>query len=214
MTLLIQRARQLPMQQIFRNSHEGLARSHPVSQRGITLILVLIFIVSLSLIAAVGMRNVNTGERTVANERDRSLAFQGAESAGREAVAKITAGIFPTAGTGYYPDDPVFKLNRGGNAEFWRTTSSLLAEKDEKDPDVACTSSILNDTARRFDWINCAIVADSDYGNSVNPRYVIEELPDVVVSATVTEKWYRITSRAAGGSNEADVILQIMFTTS
>lgn len=210
MTLLIQRARQLPMQQIFHNSHEGLGRSRPVSQRGITLILVLIFIVSLSLIAAVGMRNVNTGERTVANERDRALAFQGAESAGREAVAKITAGSFPASG--YYTQ--ATKLNRGGNAEYWRTTSSLLAEKDIKDPVVACTPSILNDTARRFDWINCAIVADSDYGNSVNPRYVIEELPDVVVSATVTEKWYRITSRAAGGSNEADVILQIMFTTS
>ena len=186
------------------STHRRLRAPHDSSfqkeQHGITLILVLIFIVSLSLIAAVGMRNVSTGERVVANERDRSLAFQGAESAGREAVAKITAGTFPT--TGYYTQAK--KLNRGGNAEFWRTTSDQVAD----------TTCAFTDVTKRFDWANCATAADSDYGNSVNPRYVIEELPDVVVSATVTEKWYRITSRAAGGSNEADVILQIMFTPS
>lgn len=167
-------------------------------QRGITLILVLIFIVSLSLIAAVGMRNVGTGERVVANERDRSLAFQGAESAGREAVAKITDGTVTALATGNY----TAPLPRGGNAEFWRTTSSL-------DMDV-CAST---DITKRFDWSTCAAPASSNYGNSVAPRYVVETLPPLVISATITEQWYRITSRASGGSNQADVILQLMFKT-
>jgi Tfp pilus assembly protein PilX len=165
-------------------------------QQGITLILVLIFIVSLSLIAAVGMRNVGTGERIVANERDRALSFQGAESAGREAVAKITDGTVTVMGTGFYATP----LLHGGNAEFWRTTSSLAVG--------ACASIV---TTERFDWDNCAAPASNTYGNSVIPRYVVETLPPVVISPTITEQWYRVTTRASGGSNQADVILQLMF---
>lgn len=168
-------------------------------QRGITLVLVLIFIVSLSLIAAVGMRNVSTGERVVANERDRSLAFQGAESAGREAVAKITAATAAGLAKGYYSTP----LAHGGNADFWRTTSSLAV-------DDTCA---FTDATLRFDWASCAATTSSDYGNKESPQYAIEKLPDVVVSASVTEHWYRITARASGGSKEVDVILQIMFTT-
>ena len=165
-------------------------------QRGVTLILVLIFIVSLSLIAAVGMRNVGTGERVVANERDRSLAFQGAESAGREAVSKITDGTVTALATGHY----TAPLPRGGNAEFWRTTSSLDVD--------TCAST---DATKRFNWTDCAAPASNTYGNNEAPRYVVETLPPVVISPTITEQWFRVTSRASGGSNQADVILQLMF---
>lgn len=171
-------------------------------QRGITLIIVMILIVSLSLIAAVAMRNVSSGERTVANERDRSLSFQGAESAGREAITliqQIKAGAATTPTQGYYGAP----LPQGGNAEFWRTTSSLPVDSS------ACAST---DTTKRFDWNNCSITAANSYGNANAPRYVIERLPDVVKSASVTETWYRVTTRASGGSNEADVILQIQYT--
>lgn len=186
-------------QAISRIVSELISPSHPLNlQRGITLILVLIFIVSLSLIAAVGMRNVGTGERVVANERDRSLAFQGAESAGREAVAKITDGTVTTMTTGLY----AVPLPRGGNAEFWRTTSSLAVD--------VCAST---DVTKRFDWVNCAAPAGNTYGNSLAPRYVVETLPPVVISPTITEQWYRVTSRASGGSDQADVILQLMFKT-
>lgn len=165
-------------------------------QLGVTLILVLIFIVSLSLIAAVGIRNVGTGERVVANERDRSLAFQGAESAGREAVSKITDGTVTALATGHY----TAPLPRGGNAEFWRTTSSLDVD--------TCASS---DVTKRFNWTDCAAPASNTYGNSQAPLYVVEALPPAVISPTITEQWYRVTSRASGGSNQADVILQLMF---
>ena len=47
----------------------------------------------------------------------------------------------------------------------------------------------------------------------VAPLYVVETLPPAVISATITEQWYRVTSRASGGSNQADVILQLMFRT-
>ena len=169
--------------------------SPPGREAGITLILVLLFLVALSMIAVVGMRNVSTGERVIATERDRSLAFQGAESAGREAVAKIVAGAESSLAKGYYSAP----LARGGNAEFWRTTSNMAVD--------ACTNT---DTTKRFDWASCASSAGASYGNSVLPQYVIERMPDVV-NGTVTELWYRVTARASGGSSDADVILQIMF---
>jgi len=172
------------------------------AQRGITLVLVMIFIVSLSLIAAVAMRNVSTGERVVANERDRALSFQGAESAGREAISliqQIKAGTAAIPTTGYYAS----ALAQGGNTDFWRTTSTLPVDT------TVCAST---DTTKRFNWSGCSATTTGAYGNSTTPRYVIERLPDVVKSATVTELWYRITARATGGSNEADVILQILYT--
>lgn len=183
-----------------KNYRRGKCSIGSWSQQGITFILVLIFIVSLSLIAAVAMRNVNTGERVVANERDRAIAFQGAESAGRDAIALVSAGT--GALTALVPGYYATPIARGGNAEFWRTTSSMAA-------DSSCTFA---DTTKRFDWESCAATSSANYGNKEAPQYVIEKHPDVVVSASVTEHWYRITTRAAGGSNEADVILQIMFT--
>lgn len=184
-----------------RNPH-ALAQYPQPPARGITLIIVMILIMSLSLVVAVAMRSVGGGERVVANERDRSLSFQGAESVGREALSliqQIKAGSVTTPTTGYY----AIPLPQGGNADFWRTTSSLPVDTS------TCTST---DTTKRFDWDNCSIAAANTYGNANAPRYVIERLPDVVKSASVTETWYRVTSRASGGSNEADVILQIQYT--
>lgn len=181
-------------------------KSKKSAQRGITLVMVLIFIVTLSLIAAVGMRGVMTAERVVANERDRALAFQAAESTIREAVTLISA---PT---------PTYKsvgiLPLGGNMEHWRTTSSLTAA-------TTCDPVPLAESATtRFNWTmsgtNCSISSTSKYNNAVEPKYIIENMPTIPVgvSAAPTNKdcWYRITARATGGTQEADVILQAMFS--
>ena len=79
--------------------------------------------------------------------------------------------------------------------------------------DLAVDTCASTDATKRFDWTNCAAPASNTYGNSVAPLYVVETLPPAVISATITEQWYRVTSRASGGSNQADVILQIMFRT-
>lgn len=163
-------------------------------QRGITLIMVLIFIVTLSLVAAAGLRSVITDAHVVANGRDKALAFQAAESAGREAVAAITLGTHTTT--------YVTPLPLGGNAEFWRTTSNLTKSSN-------CLA--FSDVTKRFDWDTCGHQSDSTYANMEKPRYVIEAMPATVNSSGTTDCWYRITSRATGGSKEADVILQLMF---
>jgi type IV pilus assembly protein PilX len=180
------------------------------AQRGITLIMVLIFIVTLSLIAAVAMRGVITGDRVVANERDRAIAFQGAESTIREAVTLIAAGdITKWSAAGLKPGG----LPLAGNAEHWRTTSSLTAATD-------CTPIPIGDAATtRFNWTEaagCSKKSAVKYDNLEEPRYVIEFTSKVNVGTatppTKIECWYRVTSRASGGTGEADVILQAMFS--
>ena len=156
----------------------------------------LVFVMALSLTVAVGMRHVFIGERSAAHERDRSLAFQAAESAGREAIARISTGPMPSL----HP-----RFARGANADFWRTTSDLVPAGD-------CAVA---DPAQRFNWdlAGCAASASSAYGNHKAPQFIVEKMP-TVDNGSEWECWYRITTRAAGGSNEADVILQIMtFTT-
>lgn len=173
-------------------------------QRGITLIMVLIFIVTLSLIAAVGMRGVITGERVVANERDRAIAFQGAESAGRIAIQLIN-----TQNKSNFHARPPFPL--GGNVEHWRTTSALDATK--------CNIALSEASTHRYDWSTdwsaakseCSTKAPEKYGNREEPRYVIEAMPSFKNAATKRECWYRVTSRASGSTGEADVILQVMY---
>jgi type IV pilus assembly protein PilX len=167
------------------------------NEHGITLIVVLIFMVGLSLLAAVGMRQVMTGERINANSRDRVLAFQAAESAGREAIAKVKAGLVAGA-SGYYTTP----FAGGGNAAYWQTTSSLPENS-------ACTY----DSAKRFNWGACAaaVTASSKYSNGDAPQYVIEKMPNVTTTAT-PEEWFRITTRASGATKSADVILQLMYS--
>ena len=172
--------------------------------------MVLVLMVTLSLLTAIGLRGVITGERAVANERDRALAFQAAESASREAIddiLRVNNTVNPRT-TSYPPTLPL-----GGNAEHWRTTSGLTVASDCKDPIPLTDAGI-----KRYKWDkdkdaanpNCSVKASSKFGNASEPRYVIELMPGVPISATQAECWYRVTSRATGGSQDADVILQVM----
>ena len=177
---------------------------HQKAEQGITLIMVLMFMVTLSLVAAVGMRGVITGERVGSNERDKAMAFQAAESAGREGVAAIVAAY---AAGGTFPATTIEPANGtghplGGNAQFWRTTSDLAEAAD-------CVPS--NDSTKRFKWSACSEEASADYANADKPRYVIEKQPGVNKSPTTADCWYRVTSHATGKSKEADVILQVMY---
>lgn len=185
-----------------------------IGQKGITLVMVLIFMVTLSLVAAVGMRSVMVGERTVANELDRNLAFQVAESAGRDAIARITDGTYKTElPQGYYLNPSMY----GGNIQFWQTTSSL-PEATVCDAPAgqrfkwSITTGVICTAAARQTFLPPAAPGVTSYPNTDVPRYVIERMPaQANADPTRTDCWYRVTSRATGGSGQADVILQLMF---
>jgi type IV pilus assembly protein PilX len=93
------------------------ARDH---QRGVSLVIVLVLLVATSLLGIAVLRSTAMQERMSANQRDRSLAFQAAESALRYAQDVVLAGgawdtQVPT------PDDCAdFSICPEGSAAAWR----------------------------------------------------------------------------------------------
>lgn len=67
----------------FAPQHRG--RSLKAYARGISLVIVLIFLVILSMLAVVAIQNSTFSARIAGNEADRTLAFQAAEAALRDA---------------------------------------------------------------------------------------------------------------------------------
>ncbi|MCD9086516.1 PilX N-terminal domain-containing pilus assembly protein [Stenotrophomonas sp. SY1] len=63
----------------------------PDRQQGMTLIVVLVLLIILSILGVAILRSTSMQERMSANMRDRSLAFQGAESAMRYAQEQVLA---------------------------------------------------------------------------------------------------------------------------
>lgn len=59
------------------------------NQRGISLVIVLIFLAILSILGVTGMQNATFASRIAGNEADRTLAFQAAEAALRDAENDI-----------------------------------------------------------------------------------------------------------------------------
>ncbi len=70
-------------------SHFALARTTPPLQRGVVMVIVLLFMLALSTIAIFAVRNVTLGERQARNESDYQIARQAAEAALRDAERDI-----------------------------------------------------------------------------------------------------------------------------
>jgi len=162
-------------------------------QTGVALMVVLILLVLMTLLALVSLRGTLMQERMSSSQYDRSLAFQSAEAALREAEA--------TAGT--KPDVP----GSGCDAD----TTGVCAEPDPADaPRWLATN-----------WNEISHEAsDADLGTlAVKPRYIIEYMGlfpgkncttsgDVSeTSCSSLERHYRITARSHD-SDRADVTLQ------
>jgi type IV pilus assembly protein PilX len=167
-------------------------------QRGMTLLVGLILLVMLMSISVVGFRNTTLSERMTGNVVDRNTSFQSAESAGKEALAVIEAGTFNAATLGHY--NPA--LSGGGNTSFWNQGAGAVT--------AACT------TTTPFSWTSCAAAVATKYTNNAeNAKYVIEQLSQTTVSSggstTITTN-YRVTSRSTGGSGNAEVVLQVLYT--
>jgi type IV pilus assembly protein PilX len=62
---------------------------HARQQAGISLVIVLVFLVILSILGVTGMQNATFASRIAGNEADRTLAFQAAEAALRDAENDI-----------------------------------------------------------------------------------------------------------------------------
>jgi type IV pilus assembly protein PilX len=133
-------------------------RPHPSSrhQRGISLIVSLVLLVLVTLIAVGSMRGVLLQTRMSGTTHDRSLAFQAAEAALREAerrAATATSADFPGAGcaSGYCATPAVADTPRWMDSAFagWEPAAAA-APADAPTPEA-----IVEDMGDAPNWIGC-----------------------------------------------------------
>jgi type IV pilus assembly protein PilX len=166
-------------------------------QRGMTLLIGLILLAMLMVISVIGFRNTTLSERMTGNSVDRNTSFQAAENAGKEAIGVIESNLFNVATTGHY-NPPI---TMGGDSAFWTKGAGTAVAV------AACASST------PFRWSSCAAEVPTKYANnSEKAQYAIELVSSVPLGTTSTVSTYRISSRSTGGSGNAEVVLQSMYS--
>lgn len=161
-----------------------------------TLLVGLVLLVMLMVVSLVGFRNTTLSTRMTGNAVDRNISFQSAENAGKEALQVIESGGFGVAHAGHY-DLP---LPGAGSTLFWTQGPGASVAA------ASCASTT------PFSWKSCAATVGTKYaGNAESARYSIELL-ERTTSGGSTVSTYRVTSRSTGGSGDAEVVLQTIYS--
>ena len=172
----------------------------PRSQRGASLIVALMFLIVLTILGLVSVRSSTLHERMAGNDRDRSVAFEAAEAALRDAERDVQNNITPAN---------VFAVGCGAGLCLPSTTAVPVWES------VAWT----NADSRLYGATSGAgafPIADV----TQPPRYIIELLPNILqacagcpqdVGAAGGGTPYRITARGWGRRGTTQVILQSIY---
>ncbi|KAA3650042.1 MAG: pilus assembly protein PilX [Proteobacteria bacterium] len=159
-------------------------------QRGAALIVSLIVLLVLTMLGLTAIQNSSLQARMATSMVDRSIAFEAAEAALRDAQNWLDAQVVkPVGGTSGRPD-------------VWASGDAIVMAVG-KDAE-AWTSA---------DWAGHARSYSKTLSGAVElPRYVIEELqfvPDSLEVGTTTGIWYyRVTARGLGGTGNAEALLQ------
>lgn len=160
-------------------------------QRGVVLIICLIFMLIMSVIAASAMQSTTLQERMAGNARDTNSALQAAEAALRAAER-----VLQSASPGTF---------NGSNGRYQQCAVSATTCST---PDWSVRSST--------GWLS---IGNFGGGVSAAPQYYLEELPDVVQpsvsldadSAQTPLAIYRITARGFGVSDKSMVVLRTIY---
>lgn len=154
------------------------------AQHGAVLIVALVFLMVSTILGVTAMSSTSLQERMAGNLRDSNLAFQAAESALRDGENFLQQATLPafggTAGL-------LQRQNESGRVEFWNA----------------------------HDWAGNSRAGTAIAGVADLPRYVIEELPPVPIAggsvrfgALPDVRFYRVTARGVGGTQDAVNLLQ------
>ena len=158
--------------------------------RGSSLLVALMFLI---IVAMIGVSVGNVGvleEKMAGGTRDRDLALQAAEAAMRDAELRLAttafrANTFPLWVTSVSPNS--------NSATFWETCFAGSASP--------CQS------ANRYSPVNALPTTGTDR-IAAPPVFIVEEKP-----ISGSNRIFRVTTRANGGSADAVVILQAEFAT-
>ena len=156
-------------------------------QRGITLIMGLLFLVVLTILGLAAMRGTILEERMAGNARDRDLALQAAEAAIRAGEDRVKTAL-PAA---FVPNTKfTSRIADGSHNQYWQNVHDWAGQSEQLPAN---------------DWKQDVV------GTSQAPRYVIEEIPippETVTFGAVDEMAYRVTARGVGSNPNTVVILQ------
>jgi type IV pilus assembly protein PilX len=161
-------------------------------QRGVSLLIVLLLLLIMTLLGLAGLRSTIMEEKMSSNQYDRSISFQAAESALREAEA--IAATKPTFPGGAACDATGLCARPTGLAiDRWRDTTTTWrnAAASLSDLERALPQYIIEDMGTGPNWPGCDRVYPQE-PNCTSPRY-------------------RITARSAA-IDRAQVILQSNYT--
>lgn len=165
------------------------SRSH---QRGITLIVGVIFLAVLMVLTVIGFRNTTLSERMTGNAFDRNTSFQSAENAAREAEDALKTLDPDVSSTGYYKEP----LPGGGDTYFWTQGAGAA---------IAYSACI---ATKPFSWTSCSNSVEDEYKFETNENDAQNAQPAQYVIERLEKSTYRVTTRSTGGSGDAEVVLQ------
>lgn len=171
-------------------------------QQGIALVTGLIFLLLMTLIGVTAIQTTTLDEKMAGNARDRSLAFQAAEAALRDAERDFSAngrGISGLTGfvadcgaaaSGDTDDGLCYNGPSGYGTPIW-TTANMTASPSVPYGRFTGATAIPNVSAQ--------------------PRYLIQGFRSAVAGSSGNRFYYRITVRAQGASANTVVWLQTVY---
>lgn len=169
-------------------------------QRGVALIMALVFLTLLTLIGVTAMSTTSLEEKMATNTRDRNLAFQAAETALIAAETWMNGlatepSPWADATKGRYDFDPTAANPIWETAGIWDGANVVAYPCTPTDTTPSVSSSCVGGTKTEISKV------------AKQPRYIVEKmgLADSSVPNTFA---YRITARGTGSSNAAVVMLQ------
>ncbi len=176
-------------------------------QSGTVLIVALIFLAIMATLAASSLQTTTTNERIAGSVRDKSTAFQAAETTLKAAENFLS--VLPTT-------DPAFDFSATG------AKPTVVGHY----PATVTVSGVTTDSWRYVDqnklWSdNTAVKIYSIGGNYLNnvlaepPSYIVEEIKSFATPTgggpPTASTYYRITARAVGLTPNSEVVLQSTF---
>lgn len=195
-----------------RHTPHNFARQ-PATQRGVSLIVVMIMLSAIFMIAAFGARLTLLGEKAARNDRDRQIAFQAAETALSDAEIDIMG---PNAAA----NSRVCNLhsrkielfaegcgNEAGNRGLCSTNTSTTPLYQSID---------FEDTTSSRRYVKLGEYSGRDTGFSTGnsalpaqlPRYIVEAIPFNVPGGQANNKAFLVTALGYGLNKQTQVMLQ------
>jgi type IV pilus assembly protein PilX len=173
-------------------------------QRGAVLVVSLLLLLVMTVLALGASQTTRLQERMSANMRDRDLAFESSEAGlrnGERIIDSLVVAPSPcTSGRCQVYDRGVLPTSLAFQTQGWWDLQSWRYATDESFSTTAANAITGSGMARQ------------------DPQFLVEEIEDVPDALSVpptgpppSRIYYRITSAAQGGTQQAQVVLQSTF---